>query len=168
MIWVLGFVFILGISLLAGTGCQNKSAQEEMASKIMEKAIKEGTGKDARVDIQGGNIRIQTPEGSGEIRTTKAWSDDIPAEVPRFNLGNVNGVTAGEKDGKKSWTIAVDEVKPGAYTAYLEALKGKGWKINMTMSMGNGGSITASKGNLDCVAMFYQDQTSGVISVVQK
>ena len=44
---------ILFFGLVFLVACQNKSAKEEMAGKMVEKAIKENTGKEATVDIQG-------------------------------------------------------------------------------------------------------------------
>lgn len=165
---ILGGYVLVGGVLLFSFACKGKSAQEERAARLAEKTLQEQTGQEAKVDIQGGHIRIQIGEEKAEVRQTKEWMADIPAEVPPFTLGKVQGVTAGEREGKKSWNIVVDEVQKGAFNAYLESLKAKGWKITSTLTMGERGTISATKANLDVVALFQGDRHSAVITVVQK
>jgi hypothetical protein len=90
-----GILLILGAGVLGLAACKSRSSQEEAASRMAEKAIKEQTGQEAKVDIQGGNVRIQIGDTSGEVRKTQEWSRDIPPEVPRFTMGKIQGVTTG-------------------------------------------------------------------------
>ena len=164
----ISITLMLFLGTLVSVSCQSKTGQEQVAEKVMEKVIKQGSGQDAKVDIQGGNIRIQTPEGTGEISTGGSWPSDLPGDVPRFTLGTIKGVNKGERDGQKSWSVVVDEVKEGALPKYVDEIKAKGWKISSTLTMGKGGTVTASKNNLDLMAMFYDDQKSGLITISQK
>jgi len=163
-----GILLILGAGVLGLAACKSRSSQEEAASRMAEKAIKEQTGQEAKVDIQGGNVRIQIGDTSGEVRKTQEWSRDIPPEVPRFTMGKIQGVTTGEREGKKNWNIVIKGGQGGAPNAYLEALKAKGWKITATLTAGDKGSITAQKGNLEVMALFEGERQSAVITVVQK
>jgi len=164
----LGVTVILLFDLVFLVACQNKSAKEEMAGKIVEKAIKESTGKEATVDIQGKNIRIQTKEGTGEFNVTTDWPQDMPADVPRFTLGKINGVNKSEAGGSKVWNVVVAETKEGALAKYADELKAKDWKIMTTTTAGSGGSVMATKKDLTAVIVFQTDQKTGAINISQK
>lgn len=152
-----GFIFLLS--------CQNKSAQDQVAEKILEKTIKQGTGNEANVEIQGGKIRFQTKEGIGEINTTKVWSEDIPADVPKFSMGKINGISTSDMDGKKSWSVVIEGIQEGVFPKYVEELKAKNWKITSTLTMGTGGTVSASKNDLNLMGIFYKDQNTGIITI---
>ena len=53
--WIGIMVAILALSLFLGSACSEKSSQE----KIAEKALKQATGKDVDVKMQGGKIQIE-------------------------------------------------------------------------------------------------------------
>ncbi len=165
---LLGMAGILLFGLVFLVSCQNKSAQEQVAEKMVEKAIKEGTGKEANVDIQGGKIRIQSKDGASEINVTNSWPEDMPGDVPLFTMGKIKGVNKSTIEGKKSWSVVIDEAQEGAFPKYVEELKAKAWKIDMNLSMGKGGSTAASKNNLNLMVIFDNDQKSGSISVTMK
>ena len=158
-------ILLLGLVFL--NACQDKSAKEEMAGKIIGKVMKKATGKEADVDIQGGKIRIQTKDGTAEINVTTTWPEDMPGDVPRFTLGKIKGVNKSNVEGKKGWNVVIDETQEGAFPKYMEELKTKGWKIDMNLSMEKGGSVAASKNNLNLMLIFNKDEKTGNITVSQ-
>jgi hypothetical protein len=157
----------LFLSLLFLAACQDKSAREKAAEKAVGQVMKETTGKEASVDIQGEKIRIQTKDGTGEINVTNTWPEDMPGDVPRFTLGKIKGVNKSNVEGKKSWNVVIDETQEGAFPKYVEELKTKGWKIDLNLAMGKGGSVTASKTNHSLMVIFNNDQKTGTITVSQ-
>jgi hypothetical protein len=165
---LLGVTVILFFGLVFLVACQNKSAKEEMAGKIVEKAIKDNTGKEATVDIQGNNIRIQTKDGTGEINVTSNWPQDMPGDVPRFTMGKIKAVNKSDVGGTKNWNVVIDEAQEGALAKYADELKAKDWKIMTTTTVGSGGSVMATKKDLTAVIVFQTDKRSGAITVSQK
>lgn len=101
----------------------------------------------------------------GEINTTKVWSEDIPADVPKFSMGKINGVSTSDMDGKKSWSVVIEGIQEGAFPKYVEELKAKNWKITSTLTMGTGGTVSASKNDLNLMGIFYKDQNTGIITI---
>jgi hypothetical protein len=165
---LLGVTVILFIGLFFLIACQSKSAKEEMAGKMVEKAIKESTGKEATVDIQGKNIRIQTKDGTGEINVTSTWPQDLPGDVPRFTMGKIKAVNKTDAGGTKNWNVVIEEAQEGALAKYADELKAKDWKIMTTTTVGSGGSVMATKNNLMAVVVFQTDKRTGAITVSQK
>ena len=165
--WVLVGPGILLLGLIFLAACQNKSAKEQMAEKVIGKVMKETTGQGADVDIQGGKIRIQTKDGTGEINVTNTWPEDMPGDVPRFTLGKIKGVNKSNVEGKKSWNVIIDESQEGAFPKYVEEVKAKGWKIDMNLSIGKGGSVAASRNNLNLMVIFNKEEKTGAITVSQ-
>jgi len=164
----LGVTVILLFGLVFLVACKNKSAKEEMAGKIAEKAIKDSTGKEAKVDIQGQNIRIQTKDGTGEINVTSDWPQDMPGDVPRFTMGKIKAVNKVDAGGAKNWNVVIEEAQEGALAKYADELKAKDWKIMTTTTVGSGGSVMATKKDLTAVVVFQTDKKTGAITITQK
>lgn len=165
---LLGVIVIFSFGLVFLVACQNKSAKEEMAGKMVEKAIKDSTGKEATVDIQGKNIRIQTKDGTGEINVSSDWPPDMPGDVPRFTMGKIKAVNKTEAGGTKNWNVAIEEAQEGALAKYADELKAKDWKIMTTTTAGSGGTVMATKKDLMAVVVFQTDKKAGAISISQK
>ena len=139
-----------------------------MAGKIVEKAIKDSTGKEATVDIQGKNIRIQTEDGTGEINVTSDWPQDMPGDVPRFNMGKIKAVNKTEAGGTKNWNVVIEEAQEGALAKYADELKARNWKIMTTTTAGSGGTVMATKNDFMAVVVFQTDKKAGAITISQK
>jgi hypothetical protein len=165
---LLGLTVILMFGLIFLVACQSKSAKEEMAGKMAENAIKQSTGKDAKVDIQGQNIRVQTKEGTQEFNVTSNWPQDMPGDVPRFTMGKVKAVTRSDAGGTKNWNVVIEEAQEGALAKYADDLKANNWKIMATTSVGSGGSVMATKNSLTAVVAFQTDKRTGAINISQK
>ncbi len=159
---------VLFLILVFLPACQNKSAKEKAAEKVIGQVMKESGGKVTNVDIQGDKIRIQTKDGSGEINVTDTWPEDMPGDVPRFTPGKIKGVNKSNVEGKKTWNVVIDETQAGAFSKYVEELKTKGWKIDMNLTAGQGESVSASKPNYLLMVIFDNDQKRGTITLTQK
>ena len=166
LITVVLAAFVFGSIFLSA--CQSKSAKEEMAAKMAENAIKQSTGKDAKVDIQGQNIRVQTKEGTQEFNMTSNWPQDMPGDVPRFTMGKVKAVTRSDAGGTKNWNVVIEEAQEGAIAKYADDLKANNWKIMATTNVGSGGTVMATKNSLTAVIAFQTDKKTGAINISQK
>lgn len=164
--WLTVTALFLSFAFLAA--CQDKSAKEKAAEKAINQVIKESGGKETSVDIQGGKIRIQTKDGSGEINVTNTWPEDMPGDVPRFTLGQIKGANKSMVEGKKSWNVVIEGTQEGAFPKYVDELKNKGWKIDMNLTTAQGNSVSASKTNHILMVMFNNDQKTGAITVTEK
>ncbi len=139
-----------------------------MAGKIVEKVIRDSTGKEATVDIQGKNIRIQTKDGTGEMNVTSDWPQDMPGDVPHFTMGKIKAVNKTDAGGTKDWNVVIEEAQEGALAKYADELKAKDWKIMTTTTAGSGSSVMATKKDLTAVVVFQTDKKGGAITINQK
>jgi hypothetical protein len=136
-LFVIALVF--GLYIIS---CQ--SGSKKAGEKMMEKAIENATGKDAKVDIDKEKAVIETGDGRIEVDSNaKSWPSEIPGDVPEFKFGKVKAVTTSIMDGSKSWNVAFEEVQDGFFDKYEAQLKEKGFET-MSMKMGDkGGTISA-------------------------
>lgn len=122
--------------------CQRGS--KKASEKVMENAIENATGKDAKVDINKEKVEIESG-GNRVVVDGKAntWPNEIPGDVPEFKLGKIEGVTTSNVDGANTWTIAFKEVQNGFLEKYEAQLKEKGFETTIIKSGDKGGSIMA-------------------------
>jgi len=122
--------------------CQRGS--KKASEKVMENAIENATGKDAKVDIDKEKVEIESG-GNRMVVDGKAntWPNEIPGDVPEFKLGKIEAVTTSNLDGANTWTIAFKEVQNGFLEKYEAQLKDKGFETTIIKSGDKGGSIMA-------------------------
>lgn len=120
------------------------SGSKKVSEKVMENAIENATGKDAKVDINKEKVVIESG-GDRMVVDGKAntWPNEIPGDVPEFKLGKIEGVTTSNVDGANTWTIAFKEVQNGFLEKYEAQLKDKGFETTIIKSGDKGGSIMA-------------------------
>lgn len=80
-------------------------------------------------------------------------------------MGKINGISTSDMDGKKSWSVVIEGIQEGVFPKYVEELKAKNWKITSTLTMGTGGTVSASKNDLNLMGIFYKDQNTGIITI---
>lgn len=141
------------------TSC--KRAAEKTSEKLIEKSI----GDDAKVDIDGEKVVIQTDEGTFTTDASiHSWPKEVPEDVPEFDEGKVAGVSTQEMDDTKNWVIIFEDVSEDALEKYKEALKGNGFKINYTTMAGTGGHLAAEKDQLKVMVMAGEGNASVTIN----
>jgi len=157
---MLAWVTMVTLTLAA---CSGKSAQEQIAEKVLEKA----TGNKAAVDLQKGKVTVKTGDGQSEITFGQAgsWPSDLPADVPAFLNGKVKAVTRAEQEGRKTWSVVLEGVETGALQNYAKNLETKGWKNMNTVTSDEGGMVQATKGNLMVMAVIGGKDKTASISV---
>ena len=154
--WVL---IILLLALLT-TFDSCKKASEKKTEKMIEKSI----GNDATVDLDKEKISIETEEGkfTSDV-SAKEWPTEIPKDVPIFTDGKVTAVTSQEMEDSNNWVIIFGEIPKNALENYKTKLKGEGYTIVFSTSMGTGGHVAAEKG--DYKIMIMETDGNATVSV---
>jgi hypothetical protein len=146
--------------------CGGGAPQDEIAEKMIEKAIKHSGGGDADVDIAKGKVQIKGEDGDTEITFEEGeWPKDLPDAVPDFKMGKVKAVSRFDREGKKGWNVVVEEIQEGAFTKYAEQLQGGGWTLRGNMTTDKGSMIQATRDDLQIIAMYNKAEAHGTIGI---
>ena len=98
--WIGIIVAILTLSLFLFNACSDKSTQE----KMFEKTLKQATGKDVDIKMQGDKIQIEEKGSKTEIAKTTTWPPEMFTDVPQFTAGKIERVVKSHEQGN-SWQI---------------------------------------------------------------
>ncbi len=163
--WFLAVVLIASVVALAG--CGKKGASEKLAEGMLEKGLERATGGDVDLDIGGGgdNVTIKTEDGTTTMSETTEWPTDMFTDVPKFTYGKVERVhrTRNNQNDEQGMTIWIVELEDGGVEKYAKDLEGAGWQSQMSIAGGEGGMVSAQKGNLGLtVAYNTQDKTAAL------
>lgn len=69
----------VGVVVVGLTGCG--AAAEKAAEEATERAVEDATGGSAEVDLDGGEVQVDTEDGSfsaGSAEIPEEWPDDVP------------------------------------------------------------------------------------------
>jgi hypothetical protein len=160
--WIRIIVTILALCALMLNGCGKKS-DEKMAEEMAEKMLKQATGKETKVDIQGDNVRIEDKDSMTDISATAAWPPEMFADVPKFTAGKIERVIKGQDGGMQKFNIYFVDIKGDAIRQYADALKKKGWQADLIQLAGQGGILNAQKGNLAINFAFSTEKKEGTL-----
>ena len=152
-----------GLAVLAG--CGGKPG-EKVTEEALEKAIENGGGGKADVNMEKGKVTIKNEAGQSEIAYgATSWPEDMPASVPKFAGGKVKAVTRSDQNGKKGWNVVVEDTEGSALEKYAGQLKEAGWTIMTQMAAPKGGMVQATKDELYVIAMFNEEKKVASIGV---
>ena len=144
----------MGVVLLAFSTMALCHSCKRAAEKTGEKIIEKSMGDDAKVDIDGEKVVIETDEGKFTTDATiHSWPKELPSDIPEFREGEVISVTTHEMDETKNWVVIFENVPQTALQKYKEVLETNGFKINYTSTAGTGGHLAAEKGKLTVVVI---------------
>ena len=163
--WIVIMVFFLTLSLFLVTACSEKSSQEKMA----EKALKQATGKDVDVKMQGGKIQIEEKGSKTEIAETTTWPPELIKDVPKFTAGKIKRVVKTHEEGG-IWTfnIYLADINGDDIKNYAGALKEKGWKTDIMQMGDKGGSLNGEKGTMGINFMYSLERKDGMLAVFNR
>jgi hypothetical protein len=162
-IWII--MVFLTLSLLLFNGCSEKSSQEMMT----EKALKQATGKDVDVKMQGDKIQIEQKGSKTEMTKTTTWPSEMISDVPKFTAGKIKRVVKTHEAGEV-WTfnIYLDGINGDDIKIYADALKEKGWKTNIMQMGDKGGSLNGEKGTMGINFMYNLEKNDGMLAVFNR
>jgi len=160
-------VLVLAVSVAALGGCGKKGASEKLAEGMMEKTLESATGGDVDLDLGGGgkDVTVTTEEGTTVMSETSEWPTDMFTDVPKFTYGKVERVhrSRDTQNAELGMTIWIVELEDGAAEKYTEDLKGAGWQSQMTVASGEGGMLSAQKGDEGLTFSYNTgDKTAGL------
>ena len=163
--WIWTVMALLALSLFLINGCSEKSSQEKMT----EKALKQATGKDVDVKMQGGKIQIEEKGSRTEITETTAWPQELIKDVPKFTAGKIKRVVKTHEAGDV-WTfnIYLDGIKGDDIKIYAGALKEKGWKTDIMQMGDKGGSLNGEKGTMGINFVYSLERKDGMLAVFNR
>lgn len=139
---LLSLAVILSL-FLAGCG---KSITQRASEKAAEKIIEKQTGGKADVDVDKGNVKIETEEGKMEAGENIKLPSDFPKDIYVIE-GTIKAAIYDQARGGQTISIETDKSMDEVYSLYQEKLKSDGWKITGTMAYGDVSSVVAEKDN---------------------
>ncbi len=164
----LSLLLILPIFTLVFTGC-GKSVSQTVGEKAAEKIIENRMGGKANVDVDNGNVKINTAGGNLETGSNVKLPADFPSDVYIID-GNI--VTAMSDQANKGFTISIEINKSleEASSIYQAELKKQGWNITGTMNFGDSASVIAEKVNRTASVFISKsaDKTTVVLGIATK
>lgn len=114
---------------------------------MIENAIEQGTGGDAKVDVDGESVRVETTEGTyvaGTQKLPEGWPADVPSyPKARISYSAAVNPATGRPASVVILTTREDMAKVIAY--YKDTLGGKGWTMSTMMSAGGTTALTGKK-----------------------
>jgi hypothetical protein len=156
-------IFTLGLFLMSA--CSEKSSQEKMAEKI----LKQSTGKDANVKINGDKVQIDQKGSRTEMAETAAWPSDLTKDAPQFTAGKIERVVkTNEEGGIWTFNIYLAGINGDDIKNYAVALKGKGWQTDMMQMGDKGGSLNGQKGTMGINFMYNLERKDGMLAVFNR
>jgi len=163
--WIGIMVAFLTLSLFLVNACSEKSSQEKMTERI----LKQATGKDVDVKIQGGKIQIEEKGSKTEIAETTTWPPEMFKDVPKFTAGKIERVVKSHEEGDK-WTfnIYLADINGDDIKNYAGALKEKGWQTDLMQMGDKGGYLNAQKGTMGMNFGFSLERKDGMLAVFNR
>jgi hypothetical protein len=158
----LGLLLFLPIFTFILSGC-GKTVSEMAGEKAAEKIIEDRTGGKAKVDVDNGNVKIETKEGSFETGKNIKLPADFPSDIYIIE-DNLTSAMSNQADG--GFTISLETAKSleEVSSVYQEKLKAEGWNITGTMNYGDSSSVIAEKDNR--VVSVFSSKNSGKTAVM--
>jgi hypothetical protein len=161
-------VAIAAVALLAGTACKSKSVAEQAAENRIERAMEKATGGKVDIDLRGGTMKVQTPEGESVLTTgEQKWPEDLPEGMVKFGEAKVRAVSRSVAEDGKTWTVHLMDVGENALTAFTDKLREEGWTIESAMNMGQGGMVQATKDDLMVNVISNTEEKAAVVTYRQ-
>jgi len=158
----LALVTCLALLALTATGCQM------IAQKATESAIQGATG--GAVNVKGDSVTIKDKDGAeATISNETKIPAGFPSEVPLRDDGNVKAViTSQASGGGTSYMVSIQFKVPQSEVLdwYKTELEKGGWTIGSTVNTGDGGMVSAEKGDLTLNVVTGSENSDGYTSVV--
>jgi hypothetical protein len=143
--FITAMVLILPIFLSACMSPKQKIS-EKAAENIAEKALEKSTGGKANVDINQGNVSVDTKEGSMKTGENVSLPADFPSDVYVYE-GSIKSVITNNEQNGFNVTIETDKPIAEVKAAYMDKIVSGGWEKTGTMDVGDTISIGAKKDN---------------------
>ena len=125
-------------------------------------------GFEAKVNVvRDGDAVTQTVlltplDKDGRVYVSELWW--IPGQES-FTHGKIKHVSKGQEGGMMKFNIFLHDIEPGGLEKYQDALKGAGWRTDLTAMGEKGGMIAGQKGELGMTFMYNSEKNEGMLAV---
>ncbi|MFA5935396.1 MAG: hypothetical protein WC787_00865 [Patescibacteria group bacterium] len=142
-------VSIAALSLmLLGAGCnpvQNaqERAMEGLVEKVIEKNVKDDSGKNVDIDLKKGGFTVTGEDGKATFSMGEKVEipSTFPSDVPLYADATAKAVTMSEKDNGAVVVLQSEDDADKIVAWYKEEASKKGWKQKASMELGEGSYI---------------------------
>lgn len=117
-------IFLISTLMVSGCSLITDKVGEKATEKVVENAMQQGGGKDAKVDIKNAE-----------------WPKSIPSDVPKLPSGKITMTAENSVADGKTTMVYYEGVGPAAGDNYKGALEQAGWKITMSNKSSDGTSM---------------------------
>lgn len=122
-------IFLISSLMVSGCSLFADKIGEKATEKAVENAMEQSGAKDAKVDINKGEMEFKTDQGTMKVGGTYEWPGSIPGDVPKFSSGKITMTAENATAGEKTIMVYYEGVSPNAGEAYKTALEQSGWKM---------------------------------------
>jgi hypothetical protein len=159
--WIGIAVALLVLSLFFVNACSEKSSQEKMTERV----LKQATGKDVDVKVQGDKIQIEEKGSKTEMAKTTTWPPEMFKDVPKFTAGKIERVVKSQEEGGiLKFNIYLVDINSADIKNYAGALKEKGWQTDIMQMGDKGGYLNAQKGKMGMNFGFSLERKDGMLA----
>ncbi|MFA6427356.1 MAG: hypothetical protein WCW16_02835 [Candidatus Magasanikbacteria bacterium] len=130
---VLAFIF-------TASGCGQKTLVENQ----MERQLEKNLGGDAKVQVDGENVNIQTQQGSLQVGENVSLPQDFPSDVYVID-GQLMSAMKNVAGAGFQVVVKSDKSVKDAQELYENKLKEQGWTITASMDLGTASVVSAKK-----------------------
>ncbi len=160
--WIGIIVAILTLSLFLFNACSDKSTQE----KMFEKTLKQATGKDVDIKMQGGqNSNRREGFQDGDSENGNMASRDVYGCTEIYRWQNRARSQVSRARGHGKFNIYLVDINGDDIKNYDGALKEKGWQTDLMQMGDKGGYLNAQKGTMGMNFGFSLERKDGMLAV---
>jgi len=157
-------VSLLLVLVFAG-GCLGQKISEKITEKVIEKAIESEGGDNVDIDLDDGEMTIESDDGEVNISMGADLPDNFPDNVPVYPDMEIISSWAVTEDDKDSYSIngLTDDAGDDVFAWYKSKLSG--WDIENEFSASGDdvktSSLSAKSGGLVTVIMVVETEDEG-------
>ena len=151
--------------LVLASGCFGQNIAEKIAEEAIEKAIESDSGENVDIDLDDGEMTIESDDGDVSIGMGADLPDNFPDNVPVYPDMEIISSWSVTEDNKDSYSIngLTEDAGSDVFAWYKENLDG--WEIENEFSASGDdvktSSLSAKSGGLVVVIMVVETEDEG-------
>lgn len=149
-------VLVIGLVVISLSACS--AVSDKIGEKASEKIIEKSTG--GKVDINGGNVKIKSKDGKGELNVgSQKLPDSFPKDFPVYKGAKVEGSMTSTENGKTTMIVTLSTTDKYSAVAdyYKSSLPNSGYTVASTMDVGQAITFGLKQGDEDVGGVVIAD-----------
>ena len=160
----ISFLFLITLVVVLLGGCSSKTLVENKMERDLQKSI----GGNVDVDMDGGEIKIETEDG---FMIETGENVELPSDFPKdvyLVEGDIKSVMKNPIGGGYSVTVETNKSVEDVKNLYVEKLVEDGWVLNNQMVLGEMAIVSGTKetSSVSVSISIEDDETFVVLTVV--